>query len=333
MKPEHQGELLNIALKAMATRQEDRYADVIAFQDAIREYRSHAESITLASRARADFARGKQNRDYKDFSRATFGFEEAIALWAGNESARDGLAATKLAHAEAAYENGDFDLGLSVLDKSDQTHQPIILRLQDGINEREQRQSRLVLFRRVAAAMLAFILVGGAVALYLINDQKKQAEAARETALINEREAKEQKKNAEAQTKVSEEQTRLAKEQEAKALCQPENWQKQQRERADTKTIEAEENAAEAIRQSRLAKSNADAARKSAADAEPRSGKCEKSEGRRPGKCQNRESSEAARRGCQTGNRIRSLPVTNQTLPKRVSNETNLMTPVAFSAN
>ncbi len=84
--PEHQGELLNIALKAMSTRQEDRYADVIALQDAIREYRSHAESIALASRAQEDLRQGQENHDYKDLSRATFGFEEAIALWAGNQT-------------------------------------------------------------------------------------------------------------------------------------------------------------------------------------------------------------------------------------------------------
>jgi serine/threonine protein kinase len=45
---EKQGELLQIALKAMATRPEDRYATVRDFQDAIRSYRSHSESIALA---------------------------------------------------------------------------------------------------------------------------------------------------------------------------------------------------------------------------------------------------------------------------------------------
>ena len=171
VRPEHRGELMNIALKAMATDPNDRFSDVPSFQTAIREYRSHAESITLASRAAEDMRRGQQHHDYNFFSRATYGFEEAIALWEGNQAAQQGLAETKVAHAESAYENGDFDLGLSILDPRDDTHQPTILKLQESLRERELRQSRLVLFKRVAAAMLAFILLGGSVALY--SDQRR----------------------------------------------------------------------------------------------------------------------------------------------------------------
>ncbi len=256
---EHHGELLNISLKAMATRQQDRFPDVISFQEAIREYRSHAESITLASRAREDLRRGQQNRDYKDLSRATFGFEEAIALWTGNEVALQGLAETKLFHAEAAYENGDYDLGLSILDPGDEAHQPTIHKLEEGLREREQRNRRLVLFKRAIAAMLAFILVGGSVALYMINDQRKQAQAnldraiagekaealQRELAEQNAEEAKKNADTAEKNAEIARENAELAREEEAKA--------KALKQLADANAKEADANAKEAMKQTKLA--------------------------------------------------------------------------------
>ena len=239
--PEYQGELLNIALKAMQTRQQDRYPDVIAFQDAIREYRSHAESITLASRAQEELGRGQQNRDYKDLSRATFGFEEAIALWPGNEAARQGLAKTKLVHAQAAYENGDFDLGLSILDPDDETHQPTFHKLQQGLQEREKKNSRLILFKRAVAAMLVFILVGGTIALYLINDQRKKAQSARQTAEQN-------RIQAELNLVEAERQEKLAKANAAEAEANA--------EQAKANAQEAERNAQEALKQKLIAEAN-----------------------------------------------------------------------------
>ncbi len=45
------GELMNIAMKAMATEPQDRYATVSDFQQALRDYRMHIESIVLSTRA------------------------------------------------------------------------------------------------------------------------------------------------------------------------------------------------------------------------------------------------------------------------------------------
>src|SRR5947208_8652483 len=51
---EKTGELVDIALKAMATKPEDRYHSVRDFQKAVRAYQSHIESIALGSRAQDD---------------------------------------------------------------------------------------------------------------------------------------------------------------------------------------------------------------------------------------------------------------------------------------
>lgn len=178
--PEQQGELMDIALRAMATDPKDRYANVADFQSAIREYRSHAESISLASGAAEDLESGKHSGSYADLARARFRFEESLKSWDGNQKARLGLAETRIVHAEAAYKSGDYDLGLSLLDDQTREHQPIIQKLRDAIRERDSRTTRLALLRKVAAAMLAFIIIGGGVAMYSINKQKQLAQAAAE---------------------------------------------------------------------------------------------------------------------------------------------------------
>ena len=61
-----------------STAQSQRYASVKDFQDAIRQFRSHAESIALATRAQNDLETAEKSGEYQVFSRAVFAFEEAI---------------------------------------------------------------------------------------------------------------------------------------------------------------------------------------------------------------------------------------------------------------
>jgi len=176
------GELLTIALKAMATRDVDRYPDVISFQNAIRDFQSHRKSIELATQAQRDLKLASTTRVHNDFARAMFGFEEASKSWSGNESASEGLKEAKLRSAEAAYEKGDLDLGLSLLNENDESHQPLISRIATDKKERLSRVARLKLLRNLAAAMLAFILIGGGVAIFLIQQQTNKAVAEKEIA-------------------------------------------------------------------------------------------------------------------------------------------------------
>ncbi len=245
MPEEQQGELLDIALQAMQSKPEDRFADVESFQKAIRDYRSHAESISLAARASEDLQQGKQNRSYPDLSRAAFRFEESIKSWDGNEKAHQGLAETKLVHADAAYQNGDFDLGLSLLDEQVPEHQPLIKKLLAGIHERESHAARLSLLRRVAVAMLAFIIVGGSVAMYVINTKRGEAEDAR----------------AEAEVARDEATRALAGEQQAKiaalAAAQSEAAAKDEALQAAEQETEAKKTALDALAREETAKEKA----------------------------------------------------------------------------
>ena len=189
VQPQHEGELLDIALQAMATRPSDRYPDVVSLQNAIRQYRSHSESIALAAKATESLAVAKQSQTYSNFARAMFGFEEAVALWDGNLRAKAGLEDARLQYADAAYRNGDFDLGLSLLDSSNADHQDLIAKITDAQRERLSRKSRLKALRLGVAALLAFIMVGGAVAIYAINDRANAAFNARQLAETNAQQA------------------------------------------------------------------------------------------------------------------------------------------------
>ncbi len=195
-----QGELMDIALKAMATKPEDRYPTVQAFQEAVRGYLAHAESIGLAHKAQEDLERARRSQQYADYARAMFGFEQALELWEGNEPARQGLSAAQLAYAEHALHKADYELGLSLLDEHDPAHQPIVNRLRQAQREQESRKARLAWMKRIAIALVAVIIVGGSGALAVINQQKneaialrQEAETARDLAVQAEEEARQQR--------------------------------------------------------------------------------------------------------------------------------------------
>ncbi|MGB7324386.1 MAG: protein kinase [Rubripirellula sp.] len=206
----HKGELLDIAFKAMSTKPSDRYQTVGEFQKAIRQYIAHDQSIGQTNRAFELLEHGKQSRSLADFHRAGQGFEEAIKSWNGNERARQGLAETTIAHAEMAYELGEYESGIGLLDENDPDHRELLERLIKARDERESRVGRLRLLRRLTASMLAFILIGGSVGIVMINEQRARAIKSADAAIYQEGIAKEQTKVAEDKEKDAQEQRKIA---------------------------------------------------------------------------------------------------------------------------
>ncbi|QEF99880.1 Serine/threonine-protein kinase PknD [Stieleria maiorica] len=246
VSPQHRGELMDIALRAMATEPKDRYPSVQEFQQAIRSYRSHSESIAISTAAEREHQRAVETSRYESFSRSAHGFEQALELWDGNQAAAEGLARCRIDHATAAYDNGDYDLGLSLLDASNSDHLDLIEKLNEGLRQRELRSVRLHLFRRLVAASVLFILVGGSIALYVINDKRN--------------EANEQREIAETALKVAKEQTQIAKAQRDRAIASE--------ELAADRLTEVEKKKAEVERQKGIAEENERLAIKARADAE-----------------------------------------------------------------
>lgn len=177
------GELLDIALRAMSTKPEDRFASVRDFQAAIREYQSHSESVVLSTRAVHDLVKAEATGDYQDYAQALFACQEALALWDGNTAARDGLSRVKYSYGKRALDNGDFDLAGSLLDADDPAHRPLLTKLAAARRERDARLQRLKVVRWTARALAAGIFVIVTVSYLLINQQYRIAKEQRAKAV------------------------------------------------------------------------------------------------------------------------------------------------------
>lgn len=175
-----QGELLTVAVKAMATDPAERYATVQDFQAAVREYLSHAESISLTVRAHVDLNSAAESDDYRDYARAVFAFEEAYELWNGNREAEAGITQAKLAYAGSALKKGDYDLGLSLLDSSKPGQRGLCRQLTAARDERQARQERLRVAKRISVMMAAIMFLVITIALVEVSKSRDDARQARD---------------------------------------------------------------------------------------------------------------------------------------------------------
>ena len=162
------GELMEIAIRAMATVPRRRFRSVQAFQAAIRLYQAHSESIMLSDNAETELNKAISTKDYSGYSRAVFAFDEALSLWNENEAATLGLMRAKTAYAQSAFEKGDYDLGLSLLNPDDSEHQGLVKKLRAAIADREARQNRFRTIRKLALSLAGFIIIAGSIALIVI---------------------------------------------------------------------------------------------------------------------------------------------------------------------
>ncbi|MFN0054363.1 MAG: protein kinase domain-containing protein [Planctomycetales bacterium] len=242
------GELMDIARRAMATEPADRFATVRDFQEAIRDYLSHAESIALSTRAVDELRKAQDSDDYKDYARSLFAFEEALGLWKENARARAGLVEVRLKYAGSAYQKGDYDLGASLLDPSDATHTGLLQKLQTAQRDRAARQQRMQSLKRVAASMVALFVISVTVAFFWIRAARdeaivaqKQEEAAKQDAVQQREEAVDQRRKADAAREQEEVARKDAEDQKEIAL--------QQKRRADLAREEEEEAKKDALSQ------------------------------------------------------------------------------------
>ncbi|MEO2027669.1 MAG: protein kinase [Fuerstiella sp.] len=214
------GELMDIALKAMATDPQQRHHTVLEFQNAIKDFQKHEESRHLADRATqtlaaADATGGKGG--YQNYQTAAALFDEAHVAWPKNENARVGLRKTRLAYAELAHRKGDFDLGLQIA-------------AQEGGGVFEELTGKLTRARRLRnglkyatlAAVMVIVVVG---AISFKQKQEitrlfgdKQSLEQDKVALVSEKkdlesaktEAVEERRIAQAETEKAEELTLIA---------------------------------------------------------------------------------------------------------------------------
>ncbi len=223
----YDGELKEIALKAMATQQHDRYQTVKEFQEAIRVYQSHSESLVLSAHANQNLQKARAANDYPLYARSLYGFQESLALWDANHRARKLLIETQRDYATCALEKGDLDLAASLLDANQAEHQALAKRIDKARAERNARQRRLRMAKFAVAALLATVATTVTIAFFSVRAQRNKAIIAQENeaeqrhvAELKKQEADEQRKVAETQTGIAVEQKKVAEEQKGIAVEQ-----------------------------------------------------------------------------------------------------------------
>jgi WD40 repeat protein/serine/threonine protein kinase len=236
--PDKSHELVDISLKAMATNPEDRHQTVPEFQQAVREYQAHSESIKLVGHATKNMTKAAEAQDYELYARSLYGLEESLALWPGNRRAASLLSTARLDYAGLALAKGDYDLGASLLDPAVDEHKEVLGKLESGRRERESRQRRIKLLKGAVFALVASVIGIISVASIALKKQKDEAVAQRDRAVTAEGQA-------------------LANAEEAKANAV------EARKNAD----EAKANALTAEANERTAKNNAEEARLNAEEA------------------------------------------------------------------
>ncbi len=127
----------------MATKQEDRYGSVKDFQEGIRTYQAHSESLVLTAHANLNLQKARESGEYQLFARALYGFQESLNLWSSNDRARKLLAETQFDYAKRAFDKGDFDLGASLLDEQVPKQGDLLAKINVARAERDLRQRRL----------------------------------------------------------------------------------------------------------------------------------------------------------------------------------------------
>ncbi|MCA9051550.1 MAG: protein kinase, partial [Planctomycetaceae bacterium] len=169
----HRGELMQIALKAMSTRPEDRFSTVEEFQEAIREYRITGRAEELMQQVEL-----KRTTSYHDYQTAVALYEEALRKWPNNRRAVNGDRRARQLYAELALQKGDVDLGLQIIpDDTDRRFADVRRKLKSTKRNRSIIRGTWTV-TSLAAVIGAFI----AAAMYFEAD-KARAEA--DTALAD----------------------------------------------------------------------------------------------------------------------------------------------------
>ncbi len=172
---EQKGELVEIAHKAMSTDPAHRHGSVGEFQEAIRLYQSHSESVLLSNQAGKQLHQGESTGDRDRLNNALYGFKQAYELWDRNTEAARGVVQTQLALARVAYSGGDFDLAASLLDPQQPEHAKLRTEVLAALHSRAARQAGYRMLQRVAWALAAVIVLGSVAATAVIWQATKKA--------------------------------------------------------------------------------------------------------------------------------------------------------------
>ena len=214
------GELVNTALKALATDPRSRHASVKEFQEAIRDYLAHAESLRLSAAGDARLAKlpdAAPDAVYREVTETIACFQQSLQLWGGNEAAFAGLLRAREMLADVALSRGDLALAeseTSAMAEEVERHgagpdaQNLVGKLRKHVRQAvaaartRRRLLRFSVATAIFAALAALIITGQA---YLVArtgrdvSQRAEEQALRERDRAHAAEMTLQQRNAELQ--------------------------------------------------------------------------------------------------------------------------------------
>ncbi|MDG2468508.1 MAG: protein kinase, partial [Pirellulaceae bacterium] len=200
---EETGELIEIAYAAMDSNLTRRIESAKSFKLALQQYQSHLESITLSDRANQGLQTAIASGEYADYSRASFAFQESIDLWDGNVAAKMGLVDTNLHYAKTALKKNDFELGLSLIDTSEEAYVPIEKTLRSGLRKQQRRTARSRLLIKVIVGLVTAGIFAGALAYHQLSSSKQLVEQSAADAKVSANKAKKSAAEAKENLKVA----------------------------------------------------------------------------------------------------------------------------------
>jgi len=259
---EKKGELVDIALKAMATNPGERYTAMPEFQNAIKATQKHFESITMSEKAFQRMEKAHESMEYEDYAQALFGYQEALAMWKDNKAAQDGVLACRKEYAGRAMQKEDYDLAISLIEPVEKIFGDFYVLIRQKMADREVRRKRLKLLTFASVGLVAVVLIGVTVSYFLVSQQKAIAVEAADKASQEEKKAKAEKEKAEIEeqkAKVAQAETKLALDavETKKKEVEREKERAVANEKEATKqALIAKENAEEAKRQAEIATAN-----------------------------------------------------------------------------
>jgi hypothetical protein len=176
--------LTALALRAMATHPQQRFDSVALFQDELRQYRRHAESVTMTRRAQEALEVAMRDGDYDSFSRAIFGFQDAKDLWPENQAAVQGQAVSRLEFGRRALDDNNLQLAIRVLDPNIPEEAELAAEAKKRLKAEGVKDRRMKILR-TSFAVVILISCAGLSVLWLFADGKRaEAEQAQKDAVI-----------------------------------------------------------------------------------------------------------------------------------------------------
>ena len=174
--------LTAIAVRAMATHPNQRYASVGEFQEGVRQYRRHAESVTMTQRAQEALEVAMRDGDYDSFSRSIFGFQDAIDLWPENQAAVQGLAHSRLEFGRHALEDNNLQLALRVLDPGIPAEAEYVTEAKKRLRVERAKDRRMKVLRTSFAIVILLFCGGLSLAAVYANHLRMAAVKSEEVA-------------------------------------------------------------------------------------------------------------------------------------------------------